>query len=241
MSFDDTDFIDREFQASSQRSVVGSQARTALDRTQPLSPATAPMQRPPTREELESKVSDAHAKLAELKRAQEELERERAALEESRRRRSEFQQGREEMLQHLTRGIVTLEEQEMAARQDAEQISKTLAGLREAFEKVQSIQEDQWSAEVYTRELTRGLTVVDNARMEWNTARIKWPRLNGSSETPAPQLGSSTSRTSTQAGSPWWRSAHFMELTKLGLAFTWPLLVAGTGIIITLLVLLARR
>ena len=72
-------------------------------------------------------VSEKQIKLAELKRAQEELERERAGLEELRRRQMEFQTGRSEMLQHLTRGIGLLEEAELTARRDTEQMARTLA------------------------------------------------------------------------------------------------------------------
>src|SRR5207247_7807555 len=127
--------------------------------------------RPPTREELGSRVTETQQRLMELKRAQEELERERAALEEARRRRTEFQTGREEMLQSLTRGVGFLEEAEFNARRDAEQLAKTLGALREALTKVQTIHEETWTQENYNVDLTRALTVLDNARMEWNAAR----------------------------------------------------------------------
>src|SRR5580658_7407922 len=109
--------------------------------------------RPPSREEIEALVSEKQLKLAELRRAQEELERERAGLEELRRRQLEFQTGREEMLQHLTRGIGLLEEAEMKARRDTEFMARTLAGFREAVQKVQSINEQAWTAENHSVEL----------------------------------------------------------------------------------------
>src|SRR5580692_10974353 len=91
--------------------------------------------RPPTRQEIEALVSEKQIKLSELKRAQEELERERAGLEDLRRRQVEFQTGRDEMLQHLTRGIGLLEEAEMNARRDAEEMARTLGGFRDAVNK----------------------------------------------------------------------------------------------------------
>src|SRR5690606_19319870 len=100
--------------------------------------------RAPTREEVDSKVTEAQQKLAELKRAQEELERERAALEEVRRRQTEFQTGRQEMVENLTRGLGLLEEAEFAARRDAEQMAKTVAALRDSLGKVQAINEEAW-------------------------------------------------------------------------------------------------
>src|SRR6266576_3481684 len=102
-------------------------------------------QRAPTREEVDSKVADAHQKLAELKRAQEELERERSALEETRRRQMEFQTGRQEIVHHLTRGLGLLEEAEFNARREAEQMAKTLVDLRDALSKVEAVREETWT------------------------------------------------------------------------------------------------
>src|SRR5262245_34765809 len=105
--YDASEFIDSDFQT--QKSPYSGS-----------STATSPLQRAPTREEVDSKVAEAQQKLAELKRAQEELERERAALEETRRRQMEFQTGRQEMVHNLTRGLGLLEEAEFNSRRDAE-------------------------------------------------------------------------------------------------------------------------
>ena len=52
---------------------------TVRGAAEPLSSsAPVPLNRPPTREEIEALVSEKQIELAELKRAQEELERERA-------------------------------------------------------------------------------------------------------------------------------------------------------------------
>src|SRR5215831_434447 len=99
--FDDSDFVDRDY-LNGQTGYTGA--------------ATGVAHRPPSPAELDSRATEAHQKLAELKRAQEELERERAALEDARRRRTEYQTGREEMLQNLTRGVALLEQAEFAAR-----------------------------------------------------------------------------------------------------------------------------
>ena len=140
---------------------------------------TAPKPAAPTRDDVDRKVVEAQQKLVELKRAQEELERERAGLEELRRRQNEFQNGRQEIIQQLTRGLGLLEESEFTARRDAEQMSKTLADFRDALGKVQVIHEDSWTKENYQIELTRALTTIENARMEWNSARLKLPVLAG--------------------------------------------------------------
>jgi hypothetical protein len=219
--FDDTDFMDGDFQSPKKP------ALTAV-------PTGAPG-RPPTREEIESKVSETQQRLLDLKRMQEELERERAALEEARRRRSEYQTGREEMLQSLTRGVGLLEESEFNARRDAEQLAKTLTELRESLVKVQSVRDETWTQDNYSVELTRALTIIDNARMEWNAARLKWPLLNGrvASEAEAEPGGK-------PAVTPF-DSVAFGRLCRLGLAFTWPLAAVALVALGVLMIVLFRR
>ncbi|HZT23327.1 MAG TPA: hypothetical protein VFB55_10500 [Verrucomicrobiae bacterium] len=204
--YDATEFIDTDFEA-----------RSASRAGEPVAgPLPAP-----TREEVDRKVVEAQQKLAELKRAQEELERERAALEELRRRQLEFQNGRAEMTDHLTRGLGLLEEAEFNARREAEQMSKTMAEFRTALQKIQGIRDETWTKENFQQELTRALTIIENARMEWNSARLKLPVLNGPSaapEAPAPVA---------PAAAPPLADLSFGKLCKIGLGLTWPLLVVA--------------
>lgn len=160
---------------------------------------------------------EAQQKLAELKRAQDELERERSALEEVRRRQNEFQTGRQEMIQSLTRGLGLLEEAEFSARRDAEQMVRTIEEFRDALNKLQAVHEESWSKDNFNVELTRALTVVENARMEWNTARLKLPALSGEA------LQQAEAEASAAAGghSPL-DDIRFVDLCKIGLAVTWP-------------------
>src|ERR1700690_4150127 len=162
--YDATEFVDTDFQAH---------------KSPYSTPASSDPLRAPTRDEVDRKVVEAQQKLAELKRAQEDLERERASLEELRRRQIEFQTGRQEMIHHLTRGLGLLEEAEFNARRDADQMHKTMADFRDAVAKIQSIHDETWSKENFSIQLTRALTSIENARMEWSAARLKLPALAG--------------------------------------------------------------
>jgi hypothetical protein len=218
---DASEFVDSDFQSARE-----SAAAAAVPQIVPV--AARPSNRPPTREEIEALVSEKQIKLAELKRAQEELERERASLEELRRRQMEFQTGRAEMLQHLTRGIGLLEEAELTARRDAEQMARTLTEFREAVSKVQTIQEQLWSQENFSVELTRALTTLENARMEWNSARLKFPLLSNPSPTPPETTAPKSAATDlSNLGLP--------LLCKIGFALTWPLVLLGAAIFAALL------
>ena len=217
--YDATEFVDTDFQAH--KSPSGASA--------PNDPFSAP-----TRDEVDRKVVEAQQKLAELKHAQEDLERERAALEELRRRQTEFQTGRQEMIHHLTRGLGLLEEAEFNARRDAEQMVKTVTDFRDALDKIQAIHDDTWTKDNFSIELTRGLTTIENARMEWNAARLKFSVLDGEAkeaagpgEAPAPAV------------SPF-ASMSFGELCRFGLAMTWPLVLALAALGVLVAVLMRR-
>jgi DNA repair exonuclease SbcCD ATPase subunit len=216
--FDASEFVDDDFQTA-----------RAAQKGVGVAMATDP-NRAPSREEVDSKVGQMHEKLAELKRVQQELERERSLLEETRRRQVELTTGREEMLQNLTRGIGLLDEAEFASRRDAEQMSKALTELRDALTKVQGINEETWTKEDLNVELTRALTTVENARLEWNAARLKFPLLSTPAVTtdPAVQAGVDNSLPNLLQQQSW------AQLCKLGLALTWPVALTAIAIVVVL-------
>jgi len=217
--YDATEFVDTDFQTHKSPNAGSANA-------DPL--------RAPTREEVDSKVAETQRRLADLKRAQEDLERERASLEETRRRQMEFQSGRQEMVHHLTRGLGLLEEAEFSARRDAEGMAKALADFRDALSKVEAIREEGWTKETFGVELTRALTTLENARMEWNAARLKFPVLSGkSAEAEADVATSKPAQALT--------NLRFGELCKVGLALTWPLAVVALLALGIFLAILFRR
>jgi len=215
--YDATEFIDTDFQAHKSPLAAGDQLRA------------------PSREEVDRKVVEAQQKLAELKRAQEELERERASLEELRRRQLEFQNGRQEIIHNLTRGLGLLEEAEFNTRRESEQMNKTIADFREALSKVERIHDEIWTKENFNVELTRALTAVENARMEWNSARLKVPVLAGENAK-KPEAENAPSPSPLP-----FANLSFGQLCKFGLAMTWPVLAVGLILIGLLVVLLLHR
>jgi hypothetical protein len=221
--FDASEFVDGDFQFH----------KTAYAG---LASVTTPPQRPPMREEENARALAIQQELAELKRRQEEKEREKAAVEERLRRRTELQTGRQEMLQNLTRGVGLLEEAEFTARRDAEQMAKTLTDFRDALGKVEAIREEAWTAENSDVELTRALTAVENARMEWNSARLKFSLLSGNS---------TEGERAVPSSNPFAPSAlaqlSFGQLCKMGLALTWPLAIVALAAFGVFLVVLLRR
>ena len=219
---DDNDFIDREFQKSHQMSLTDT----------PEVSQSSSIKRIPAREQLEAKVGTTQQRLMALKQEQEKLEKERIALEDLRRRRAEFTHGREEMVNHLSKGIATLEEEEEKARRQIEAMGKSLGEFRDHLEKVQELSEDAWEEEHLNRELTRALITIENARKEWISAVPKFPVLNPAIEKtsrPIPEPKSvpkSESKPSSSIQSLWntldFEQFSWKQWAQVGLALTWP-------------------
>lgn len=232
---DATEFIDPDIFTHKAPQAYAKPAPVSPFKNEPPPAAQRDLPRAPTREEVDRKVLDAQQKLAELKRAQEQLERERAALEEVRRRQAEFQTGRQEIVQNLTRGIALLEDAEFKARREAEQMARTMAEFRAALGKVQAIQDAAWSRDNFPTELTHALATVENARMEWLSARQKLPVLAGEAARTAGATAAGGGHPASLAALP------FRDLCKLGLAFTLPLIIVGLLALGTVLFLLVHH
>lgn len=215
--YDSTEFIDTDFLTQKSAGANAGIGRTSMP------------------DDVNRKVVEAQQKLAELKRAQEDLERERAGLEELRRRQNEFHTGRDEIIRNLTRGLGLMEKAEFTARRDAELMVKTLEDFRIALAKVQAINDQAWTKENFQVELTRALTAIENARMEWNAARLKISALAGETKDAAGPLEKPAA---SVVAAPSLAELPFGQLCKIGLAMTWPLLlvaIAALGIFIAIL------
>ena len=109
------------------------------------------------------------------------------------------------------------------------------AEFRDALTKLQAIHEEGWNKENFNVELTRALTVIENARMEWNSARLKFRVLAEDAAETKPTTSNAPAATLPFEG------RSFAELCKWGLALTWPLAVVALLALIALIVVLARH
>ena len=139
------------------------------------------------------------------------------------------------MIQHLTRGLGLLEEAEFNTRREAEQMVKTIADFRTALTKIEAVRDEMWTKENFSTELTRALTAIENARMEWNTARLKLPALSPEA------LKKAEVETAPQTAASPLASLSFGELCKIGLAMTWPLVLVALGALGVFIAVLLRH
>ncbi len=215
---DESEFVDRDLEATKEAGAPSLGVDDSIATT------------PPSREELTSRFNENLQKLAELKREKEEIEHESNELQEARKRRIELTTRREEMVQHLTRGIGLLEEAELSSSRNAKQLAMTVSDLRGSLNKINSIAEEEWTKENGSVELTRALTTIENARLEWNSALLKWPVLDGETGLAPAVVGQP--QTEERPGLD---QHSFRELSRMGLAFTWPVVVVGVAIVILLI------
>jgi len=206
---DESEFVDSEFLESREAASLHGSA-----------PVGQP-ERGLSDEELIEQASMAQQRLSQLQLEQQEMQQKLSDLEESKRRRHECGVGREEALRDLTRGISLLEKAEFDARAELEQMSKTLEGLRECLAKVEEIDERNWQKPDWNVQLSRDSASVENARMEWNTARLKWEVLNASNllddEDQAPE---------SKPMKPYTEAQSFTDFCRLGFTLTWPVALA---------------
>ncbi len=217
--FDPSDFEDHEYKAAQDAPYHGAVGASGTQAN-----------RSPTRDEVDSQVGEMQQRISDLKRQQENLERERTQLEETRRRQAEFENSRSELLEQLTRGVGVLEEKELDARREVDAMATALADLRLALGKIQALREDAWSNENFQIELTRALTTLENARMEWHSVRVKFPSVDQT-----PEEAEEAAHHAARAGNPFLQPQDWPQLFRLGIALTWPLVLLGIALVVVLM------
>jgi len=183
------------------------------------------------REEINQRLDDARERLLALRRQQEDLERQKNDLEELRRKQDEYGRGRTEMIDHLTRGLATLEREQIHAQRLAELCEKTRAAFRDYLDQLQSIRDAEWNSVNLRPELTKALSIIENSRLEYNRARTKLDCLDPSAGLPVETAGDADA----DGRMDWSEMGRY---ARLGAAASAPLIVAGT--IWLLIALLAR-
>lgn len=174
--------------------------------------------RPAVAVELDQQLDRASEDLFELRRRQEELERQKSELEEIRRRQDEYVRGRAEMVDCLTRGLVVLEREQIAAQRLSELCQQAATAFREYKEQLEGIRDEQWTGSTVRAELSRALAIIEDARATYNRARTKLDCLN-------PSAGSGTPESEALGAKPIVEPREVLRYAILGAAATAPVTV----------------
>jgi hypothetical protein len=178
-----------------------------LSEEQPLSP-----------EHLDSQVQKAQEQLLQLKRQQDQIEKQKRELEELSRKQEELERGRAEMSDKLTRSLVILEREAYDAQKRLEQLRAMRESFGQHLELIEAIDPKSWSPTELHKELSRALSTVEGARVEYTQQRSRLPATENSDG------GEGLPETEPVFSSG---GRSILQWMKIGFAFSLPLIVFG--------------
>jgi hypothetical protein len=178
-----------------------------LSEEEPLSP-----------EHLDSQVQKAQDQLLQLKRQQDQIEKQKRELEELSRKQEELERGRAEMNDKLTRSLVVLEREAYDAQKRLEQLRAMRESFGQHLELIEAIDPKSWNPADLHKELSRALSTVEGARVEYTQQRS---RLQATGEGEENTALAEIEPVFSKGG----RSV--LEWMKIGFAFSLPLIIFG--------------
>lgn len=175
----------------------------------------------PTSEELQSQVQKAQDELAELKRRSEQIERDKQRLEELSRRQDELERGKAEMLDKFTRSMVVIQRETQDAEKRLDQLNEIHESFTQHLRDLETINPKAWVGLDLSKELSKALSAVDDARSDYNRAL---PKLATEAEEPRAHAAPADGADYEEYYSP---EKGILYWLKAGFAFTLPLQVVG--------------
>ena len=124
-------------------------------------------------EDLGEEVQKTNTELEKLKRQLEDIEKQKVRLEELKRRQDELDNGRGDMMDKLTRSLVTVQREADEAQKRLEQLHNIHNSFTQHLRYIESINPKMWSAAELPKELSKALSAVEDARSEYVKAQAK--------------------------------------------------------------------
>jgi chromosome segregation ATPase len=176
---------------------------------------------PLSTEHLDSQVQKAQEQLLQLKRQQEQIEKQKRELEELSRKQEELERGRAEMSDKLTRSLVVLEREAYDAQKRLEQLRAMRESFGQHLELIEAIDPKTWNPTDLHKELSRALSTVESARVEFSQqrSRLQASENAGDGDEVLPEIAPDSSGANG--------NRSMIEWVKIGLAFSLPLMVFG--------------
>lgn len=124
-------------------------------------------------EDLGEEVQKTNTELEKLKRQLEDIEKQKVRLEELKRRQDELDNGRSDMMDKLTRSLVTVQREADETQKRLEQLHNIHNSFTQHLRFIESINPKAWSAAEMPKELSKALSAVEDARSEYVKAQAK--------------------------------------------------------------------
>ena len=172
-----------------------------------------------TSEELQSQVQKAQDELADLKRRSEQIERDKLRLEELSRRQDELEHGKAEMLDRFTRSLVVVQRETQDAEKRLDQLNEIHESFTSHLQALEAINPKVWVGQDLSKELSKALSTVDDARSDFNRSQPKIGAESADEPRATAEGGEYEEYYASEKG--------FFHWFKSGFAFTLPLQVIG--------------
>lgn len=183
-------------------------------------------------EDLGEEVQKTNTELEKLKRQLEDIEKQKHRLEELKKRQEELENGRIEMIDKLTRSLVTVQRESDEAQKRLEQLNAIHNSFTQHLRYIESINAKSWGTAELPKELSKALSAVEDARADYAKAQAKIAP-------DAPVEASSVAAYEHEYAAD---STDFMVWLKNGFAFTLPLQVLGLiGLAVWLFTVLSAK
>ena len=124
-------------------------------------------------EDLGEEVQKTNTELEKLKRQLEDIEKQKLRLEELKKRQDELEVGRSEMADKLTRSLVTVQREAEEAQKRLEQLNSIHNSFTQHLRYIEAINPKTWGAIDLPKELSKALSAVEDARVEYMKAQAK--------------------------------------------------------------------
>lgn len=124
-------------------------------------------------EDLGEEVQKTNTELEKLKRQLEDIEKQKLRLEELKRRQDELETGRNDMMDKLTRSLVTVQRETEEAHKRLEQLNSIHNSFAQHLRDIENINPKLWGANELPKELSKALSAVEDARADYSKALAK--------------------------------------------------------------------
>ncbi len=186
-------------------------------------------------DEFDEQVQLAQEQLLHLRHQQQLIEKQKAEIEDLKIRRREFLDGRSQLVDRLSRAVVSLERETFETQKKVEQFLQTKDSFERHLEAIEQFNPDEWSRAEMRAELSRALGVIDDARTEYQKGMARMHTLMKEDEditspppaAPRNPIASSTLEGKPNATAPLPECRDFGYWFRAGLAFTLPLIAFG--------------
>ena len=176
---------------------------------------------PLSTEHLDEKVQQAEQQEQSLKRQLETIEKQKREFAELSRRQEALTVGRNDLAEKLTRALVSIEREMMEASKRLEMLQSMDTSFHQHLDSIEAINPKLWDESDISKELTRAMAAVDDARGEYSRS---FPRVSALPEQAAGAPASASGYAADYAAGD---GKDFIGWLKIGFAFSLPLIVLG--------------